>query len=170
MISVFLNLSRLALWLSMWSGLVNVPCSFEKNAYSAAFAWNGLCCCSVAQLCQTLCDPMDCRTSGFPVLHYLQEFAQTHIHWVDDAIQPSHPVSPFSCVSSPPNVSFKACVFLLIFLSEWSVCWYKWGIKVPRCYLCYCQFLLLCLLTFVRILEVLTCWMHIYNCFVLLLD
>ena len=35
---------------------------------------------------------MDCSTSGFPVLHYLQEFAQTHVHWVNDAIKPSHPL------------------------------------------------------------------------------
>ena len=50
-------------------------------------------CCSVAQSCPTLCDPMDCSTSGFPVLHHLLEFAQTHVHWVSDAIQPSHPLS-----------------------------------------------------------------------------
>ena len=37
-------------------------------------------CCSVAQLCLTLCDPMDCSMPGFPVLHYLQEFAATHVH------------------------------------------------------------------------------------------
>ena len=48
---------------------------------------------SVAQSCPTLCDPMDCSTPGFPVLHYLPEFAQTHVLWVDDAIQPSHPLS-----------------------------------------------------------------------------
>ena len=35
---------------------------------------------------------MDCSTPGFPVLHYLPEFAQTHVHWVGDAIQPSHPL------------------------------------------------------------------------------
>ena len=49
-------------------------------------------CCSVAKLCPTLCDPMNCSTSGFPVLPYL-EFTQTHVHWVGDAIQPSHPLS-----------------------------------------------------------------------------
>ena len=50
----------------------------------------------------TLCDPMDCRMPGFPVLHYLPEFAHTHIHWVCDAIQPSHTLSfPFSsCLQS----------------------------------------------------------------------
>ena len=43
-----------------------------------------------------LCDPMDCSTPGFPVLHHLLEFAQTCVHRVSDAIQPSHPVIPFS--------------------------------------------------------------------------
>ena len=53
---------------------------------------------SVTKLCPTLCDPMDCSTPGLPVHHQLQEFAQTHVHWVGDAIQPSHPLlSP-----SPP--------------------------------------------------------------------
>ena len=52
------------------------------------------CCCLVTQSCPTLWDPMDCSTWGFPVLHYLPEFAQTHVHWVGDAIQPSHPLSP----------------------------------------------------------------------------
>ena len=56
---------------------------------------------SVAQLCLTLCDPMDCSMPGFPVLYCLPEFAQTHIHLVGDAIQPSH-VAPFSCRQSFP--------------------------------------------------------------------
>ena len=42
------------------------------------------------------CVPMNCSTTGFPVLHSLPEFAQTHVHWVGDAIQPSHPLSPTS--------------------------------------------------------------------------
>ena len=54
--------------------------------------------CSVTQARPTLSDPMDCSTSGFPVLYHLLELAQTHVHWVSDAIQPSHPLSP----SSPP--------------------------------------------------------------------
>ena len=45
--------------------------------------------------CLTLCNPMDCSTPGFPVFHYIPEFVQTHVHWVNDAIQPSHPVAPF---------------------------------------------------------------------------
>ena len=51
---------------------------------------------SVAQPCLALCDPMDCSTPGFSFLHYLPEFAQTHICWVADAIQPSSPLSPTS--------------------------------------------------------------------------
>ena len=55
-----------------------------------------ICCCSVTQLCLTLHNPMYCSMPGFPVLYYLPEFAQTHIHWVGDAIQPSHSLSsPF---------------------------------------------------------------------------
>ena len=45
---------------------------------------------SVAQSCPTPCDPMDCSTPGLPVHHQLLEFTQTHVHWVSDAIQPSH--------------------------------------------------------------------------------
>ena len=56
------------------------------------------CCCSVAQSCPALCDPMDCNMPGLPVLHYLLEFAQTHVHWAGETIQPSHPLSP----PSPP--------------------------------------------------------------------
>ena len=49
---------------------------------------------SVAQLCPTLCDPMNCSTLGFPVHHQHLELAQTHVHQVGDTIQPSHPLSP----------------------------------------------------------------------------
>ena len=48
---------------------------------------------SVTQSCPALCDPMNCSTPGLPVHHQLPEFIQTHVHWVDDAIQPSHPLS-----------------------------------------------------------------------------
>ena len=53
---------------------------------------------SVAQSCPTLCDPMNRGTPGLPVHHQLQEFTQTHVHRVSDAIQPSHPLSS----PSPP--------------------------------------------------------------------
>ena len=49
--------------------------------------------CSIAKLCPTFCDPIDCSTPDFPVFHYLLEIAHIHVHWVSDAIQPSHPLS-----------------------------------------------------------------------------
>ena len=64
---------------------------------------------SVAQSCPTLSDPMDCIIPGLPVHHQLLEFTQTHIHWVGDAIQPSHPVVPFfsRLQSFPASGSFR---------------------------------------------------------------
>ena len=55
---------------------------------------------SVAQ-CPTLCDPVDCSRPGIPVHHQLLEFTQTHVHWVGDVIQPSHPLS------SPSSPTFN---------------------------------------------------------------
>ena len=66
--------------------------------------------CSVIQLCLTLCDPMDCSTPWFHVLHYLPEFAQTHVHWVDDVIQPSHTLSRLLLL---PSVSPSIRVFTI---------------------------------------------------------
>ena len=48
---------------------------------------------SVTPLCLTLCNRINCSTPGLPVHHQLPEFTQTHVHWVGDAIQPSHPLS-----------------------------------------------------------------------------
>ena len=61
------------------------------------------CCCSVTKFCLILCDPMDCSTPGFPVHHYLLEFVQTHVRWISDIIQPSHPLSP----PSPPALNLS---------------------------------------------------------------
>ena len=63
----------------------------RTTTYSVQFS-------SVAQSCLTLCDPMNHSTPGLPVHHQLLEFTQTHVHWVSDAIQPSHPLSS----PSPP--------------------------------------------------------------------
>ena len=56
------------------------------------------CCCSVTKSCLTLWDPMDCSMPGFPILHYLLEFAQTHVHWVCDATILCHPLLPLPSV------------------------------------------------------------------------
>ena len=67
------------------------------------YAYIGICklCCSVTQSCPSLCDPMACSMPSFPVLPYLPEFAQIHVHWVSDIIQPSHPLLP----QSPPALN-----------------------------------------------------------------
>ena len=57
-------------------------------------------CCSVTQSCPTLCDPLDCSTPGFPVLHHLLELVQTHVHRLGDAIQLSHLCLPFLLLPS----------------------------------------------------------------------
>ena len=71
--------------------------------------------------CLTLCDPMCCGAPGFPVLHYLPEFAQTHVHWVHDAIQPSSSVILFtSSQSFPASESFPISQFFCI---RWPKYW-----------------------------------------------
>ena len=68
--------------------------------------------CSVTQLCLTLCDPLDCSTPGFSVLHYLPEFAQTHVHCISNAIQPSHPLLPPSIFLSIRNFSSESALLI----------------------------------------------------------
>ena len=71
----------------------------------------------------TLCDPRDCSTPGFLVLHYLPEFAQTHFHRVSDAIQPSHPLSspsPLSFNLSSIRVFSKESVLCIRWPKYWS--------------------------------------------------
>ena len=84
-ISVFLNVLRLVLWRMF---------HVHMRMCSVQFS-------SVAQSSLTLCNPMDCSTPGFPVHHQLPELTQTYVHWVSDAIQPSHPLS------SPSSPAFN---------------------------------------------------------------
>ena len=93
-------------------------------------------CFSVAQSCLILCSPTDCSMSGFAVLHHLPELAQTHVHWVGDVIQPSHPLSfpspsafhlsqcrgLFQWVSSSGQLYFnrKRC-YILSILRNWEL-------------------------------------------------
>ena len=71
---------------------------------------------SVAHSCPTLCNPMNCSIPGLPVHHQLQEFTQTHVHRVSDAIQPSH---PWSSPSPPaPNPSQHQSVFQWVYSSH----------------------------------------------------
>ena len=77
--------------LSHWNWLLNI-CRHTPSSETPLSCLSGHCC-SVTKLCRTLWDPMDCSTPGFPVLHYLPDFAQAHVHWVSNAIQSSHPLS-----------------------------------------------------------------------------
>ena len=54
------------------------------------------CCCLFTQSCLTFCESMDCTMPGFQVIHHLPKLAQIHVHWVNDTIQPSHPLSSAS--------------------------------------------------------------------------
>ena len=81
------------------------------------------CCCSLAKSCLTLCNPMNCCMPSFPVLHHLPEFAQIHIHWVGDAIQPSHPLMlPFILPSIFPSIRVfsSESVLHIRWLKYWS--------------------------------------------------
>ena len=82
----------------------------QATVYGIAKCRTRLCDChfhyqfsSVVQSCPTLCDPMDCSMPGLPVHHQLPELTQTYVHWVSDAIQPSHPLSS----PSPPTLNTK---------------------------------------------------------------
>ena len=77
---------------------------------------------SVAQLCPTLCDPMNRSTPGLPVHHHLLKFTQTHVHQVRDAIQPCHPLSSPS--SPAPNPSQHQSPFQWVSLADWFVSLY----------------------------------------------
>ena len=72
-------------------------------------------CYLVTKSCLILCDPTDCSVPGFPVLHYLQEFAQTHVHWLGDAIQSPYPLSS----PSPPGFKLPS---IRVFSNESVLC------------------------------------------------
>ena len=90
---------------------------------------------SVAQSCPTLCNPMDCSMSGFPVHHQLLKLTQTHVHWVGDAIKLSHPLSS----PSPPtfNLSQHQCLFQWVSSSHEvaKYCSFSFNISPPNEYL-----------------------------------
>ena len=89
------------------------------------------CCCSVTKSRLILCDPMNCSTPGFPLLYSLLEFAHIHVHWVGDAIQPSHPLSPLSLAF---NLSQHQSLF------QWVGSWLRVAkvlelqLQLPECF------------------------------------
>ena len=93
-------------------------------------------CCSFDKPCPTLHDSMDCSMPGFPVPHHLPEFAQIHVHWISDAIQPSHPLSPSSPSALPSMIPS-----LRVFSNEsalcirWAKCWsFSFSISLSKEY------------------------------------
>ena len=87
---------------NFWAAQVNRRPGAQSSRMSQSFTSGrgqvislrqAITCCSVAQSHWTLCDPLDCSTPGFPVLHHFLELAQTHVHQFGDAIQPFHPLS-----------------------------------------------------------------------------
>ena len=81
-----------------WNCVLYIFHKFGLKIYWCIFQFS-----SVSQSCPTLCNPMSCSTPGLPVQHQLPEPTQTHVHWVGDAIQPSHPLSS----PSPPALSLS---------------------------------------------------------------
>ena len=79
-------------WFSLGSGIMGEVfyVLFLNTMFSIMTKCCFCCCCSVAKSCLTLCDPMDCSTPGFSVLHHVPKFVQIDVHWVGDAIPPSH--------------------------------------------------------------------------------
>ena len=87
--------SQYDLYIAAWTCIIWADCLLSSQGIPQ-FS-------SVAQLCLTLCHPVDCSRSGFPVHHQLLELTETHVHAVGDAIQPSHPLSS----PSPPTFNLS---------------------------------------------------------------
>ena len=102
------SFSRIAKWFSYIhlheSTLFKIlfPCRLLQDTESSSLCYTAQFS-SVTQSCPTLCNPMDCSMPGLPVHHQIPELAQTHVHRVDDAIQPSHPLSSLS----PPALNLS---------------------------------------------------------------
>ena len=102
---------------SHWTGLCAYILERSKLLTSC-------CCCWVAQLCPTLCNPMGCSTPGLPVLHHHPKFAHVHLHCISDAIQPAHPLT-LSSPSALAHVPSLAGRFLSV-APPWKFCFSFW--------------------------------------------
>ena len=122
---------------------------FTATLLCPALSYSSLCglyrCCLVTKSRLALCDPMDCSMPGFPILHCLLEFDQTHVHWVGGDIQPSHlllppsPPVPNLCSwptsgSFPMNWLFTSSVYFSIITDELRVNKWLWCFGVKKKY------------------------------------
>ena len=107
----------------------------NTNTHTHTHTHTHVCCCSVTKLCLTLCDPMDWSMPGFPELHHPPDFAQTHVHWVSDAIQTSHslfPPYPALNLSQPQDLFYwvgssnRVAQVLVLQLQQQSFQWIYW--------------------------------------------
>ena len=96
---VYFNRCVQAMHIETWSSMSSLHLCFIYCSQLIVFSINR--CCPVAKSCLTLRNPTDCSTPSVSVLYCLLEFSQTNVHWVSDAIQPAHPLSP----SSPTALS-----------------------------------------------------------------
>ena len=124
---IYFKKSRMFLKWTFFFFLVCYSCFSSSGAWSrllVSLSSTFFLCCSVAQSCLILCNSMDCSMPCFPVLHYLLEFAQTRVLWVNDAIWASHPQSP----PSPPALNLSQ--HQNFFPNEWTLCtrWPKYWI------------------------------------------
>ena len=122
------HLLQLPTGIFFFNELVNTSCPQDsprvilglKKLFFSSLA--KACSCSVTNSCFTHCGHTDCCNAGFPVLHYLLEFAQTHVHWFGIAIQPSHPLSPTSSLAL--NLSqHQNRLHELVLHIRWPECW-----------------------------------------------
>ena len=108
-------------WLGYFWGLGSPSLAVKTCQLQIVFAMWYIQFSSVTQSCLTLCNPMDCSTPGFAVLHQLLELGQTHVHLVGDSIQPSHPLSS----SSPPAFNLSSNrVFSFLFLFNFFILYF----------------------------------------------
>ena len=103
------------------------PCS----SFYCCTQW---CCWSVAQSHPTLCNPLDCSTPAFPVLHHLLELVQTQVHRVGDAIQPSHPLSSPGLLLPAIFLSIRVCSNESALRIRWPKYW-SFGISPSNEYI-----------------------------------
>ena len=122
------------------TALIKVPNDLTKCGHlvkcicdspGSVFEFGANHCCSVTKSCLTLFDPMDCSTPGFSALHHLPEFAQICIHWVSDAVQPSHSLLPLLLLPSifPSIGGFSNKSALCI---KWPKYW-SWSFSISPC-------------------------------------